>query len=164
VAPRNDGSRPPERLDALLEGELGHLGTQPPVPLPLIKAWAAAVGELVARNSRPSRIKGKTLIVKVTTSTWMSEVQLLSGTILARLRDRRDLPLIEELRFELGELPAMGPGHGARAEQPPRPRRATTGRPLPDPIARALAGVDNTELRGRIEGVLGRVLEDDDDR
>lgn len=164
MAGHGDRSRSPERLEALIEGELGYFGSSPPVPLSLVKAWDEAVGEQVARRSRPSRLKGKTLHVKVASSAWMHELQLLSPTILAKLAGQPTLARVEELRFELGPMPpraSSGPGEGPRLA--PARRRDGAARTLPTPIATALAKVDDAALRQRIEGTLGQVLEGDDD-
>jgi hypothetical protein len=155
--------REPERLQALIEGELGLFGSQPPVPLALVKAWDEAVGEQVARRSRPSRLKGATLHVKVASSAWMHELQLLAPVILAKLAERPALARVKELRFELGPIPRTTAAQAVPAEPPRAVRRARREPALPGPIASALEKVDDDALRERIQGVLDQVLEGEDD-
>jgi hypothetical protein len=155
-------SRGPELLESLIEGELGEFGS-PPVPLSVVQAWDEAVGEQVARRSRPSRLKNRTLHVKVASSAWMHELQLLSPAILAKLAERPELARVEELRFELGPLPQAPAARGEPPKPAPAPRRARAERTLPAPIATALEKVDDAALRERIAGVLDHVLEGDED-
>lgn len=163
MAGHGDRPRVPERLASIIEDELGRFGSKPPVPLSIVRAWDEAVGAQVARRSRPSRLKGRVLHVKVASSAWMHELQLLSPAILARLAERPALARVEELRFELGPLPRAPAAPGERPRAAPTPRRARADRTLPAPIASALEKVDDAALRGRIEGTLAQVLEREDD-
>ncbi len=49
------------------------------------QAWEEAVGSLIARNSEPLKIKGDTLIVRVTDTAWAQELSLRQREILKRL-------------------------------------------------------------------------------
>ena len=49
------------------------------------QAWEEAVGSLIAKNSEPLKIKGDTLIVRVTDTAWAQELSLRQNEILKRL-------------------------------------------------------------------------------
>jgi hypothetical protein len=65
-------------------------------------AWAAAVGEQIARNAWPARIaRDGTLHVNTSSSAWAFELTQLEATIREKLRDHAP----PKLRFAPGALP-----------------------------------------------------------
>lgn len=48
-------------------------------------AWAAAVGDLLARHSEPVKVQGDTLFVRTVAAAWAQEISLRQAEILARL-------------------------------------------------------------------------------
>lgn len=144
---------PPAPVGTIIEGELGKLDTLPPLPLRVLQAWDDAVGQRVARRARPARLKGRTLVVRVASNTWMTELQMLAPTILESLAERSGYKGITALRFELGPLPPTAPKPSPEDEPEPTPDV-----PLPEPIERALDEVDDETLRGRIHHTLARYM------
>ena len=49
------------------------------------KLWDRSVGEAIAKNARPSAFKGKLLLVEVTSSAWIHELQFLKSDIINKL-------------------------------------------------------------------------------
>ena len=84
-----------------LRSELSRFGPQAEIGA-LAKAWPAAVGEQIARNSWPARIaRDGTLHVHTSSSTWAFELEQLSTDIRARLGELAPA----RLRFSPGPLP-----------------------------------------------------------
>lgn len=103
--------------------------------------WADAVGKDVARNAFPVRInRAGSLTVHCSGATWAAELTLLRSHLQARLDERLGEGSPEELRFEVGELPAP-----VAEPEPPSPR-------TPNPRAAELAsGIADPDLRRTVE-------------
>lgn len=68
------------------------------------RLWDAAVGETIAQNARPAAFKGKLLVVHVSSSTWIHQLQFLKNDMITKLNAALGKPLIEELKFKIGPL------------------------------------------------------------
>jgi predicted nucleic acid-binding Zn ribbon protein len=67
------------------------------------RVWPDAVGVPIARRAEPMRLRGRTLIVAVSSAPWMQELTLLKRSILAELNARLARPLVDDLFFVLTE-------------------------------------------------------------
>src|SRR5262245_57953037 len=65
------------------------------------QVWDASVGAAIARRAQPVRLRGRTLIVAVSSAPWMQELQLLKPTIRSELNARLASPLVDDLFFVL---------------------------------------------------------------
>lgn len=127
----------PELIEDLLDraGENRFAKKRAPIPR---REWRAAVGPRIADRAQPMAIERGVLIVKVTTSVWANELQMLAPELLARLRVRGFS--IDSLRFRTGPL-----------DLPDRPPERRIARKVPTPA------VLEPELRSVVE----RVPDDD---
>ncbi len=66
--------------------------------------WDAAVGETIAQNARPAAFKGNLLIVHVTNSTWVHQLQFLKKDLISTLNTALGKPLIADIKFKIGPL------------------------------------------------------------
>ena len=66
--------------------------------------WDAAVGETIARNARPAAFKGNLLIVHVSNSTWIHQLQFLKNDLISALNTALGKPLLTDIRFKIGPL------------------------------------------------------------
>jgi len=66
--------------------------------------WDEAVGKIIAQNARPASFKGKLLIVHVTSSAWIHQLQFLKNDMITKLNTALGKPLIEEIKFKIGPL------------------------------------------------------------
>jgi predicted nucleic acid-binding Zn ribbon protein len=80
-------------------------------------AWQEAVGEPLARRARPEAVRGKTLFVRVESSSLAHELTLLKRQVLERLGRALGGPLIEDMRTR------TGPFETPRDLSPPAGRR-----------------------------------------
>ena len=104
------------------------------------RVWDDAVGAQIARRARPVRLRGKTLVVAVSSAPWMQELQLLKPTIRAELNARLPRPLVGDLFFvlgETGEWVADAPTPAPR--ECPEPPASADLDDLPAPLRRSFA-------------------------
>lgn len=66
--------------------------------------WDEAVGNTIAQNARPAAFRGKLLIVHVSSSTWIHQLQFLKHDMIAKLNAALGKPLIAEIKFKIGPL------------------------------------------------------------
>lgn len=129
----------PEPIEALLDraGEARFAKHKVPIP---VREWRAAVGPRIADRARPMSLERGVLVVRVATSAWATELQMLAPELVARLRVRGFG--VDSLRFRVGPLDTV--------DRPPE-RRASRKVPPPVPLAPELARevetIDDPELR-----------------
>ncbi|MGD2030357.1 MAG: DUF721 domain-containing protein [Desulfobacterales bacterium] len=66
--------------------------------------WSGAVGDDIAKNARPKAFKGKLLLVNVTSSTWMHQLQFLKKDIIKQINHALGKELVEEIKFKIGPI------------------------------------------------------------
>jgi hypothetical protein len=80
--------------------------------------WSRLIGAELGRRSRPGRLRGGVLEVTVDNSTWLHEMTLRSGELLAKLQPRFES--VAALKLGLGAVPSSTApsAHAARGERP----------------------------------------------
>ena len=68
------------------------------------QVWDEIVGEVIAQNAKPAAFKGKILIVHVSSSTWVHQLQFLKKEMIAKLNSAFGKALIDDLKFKIGKL------------------------------------------------------------
>jgi hypothetical protein len=171
----------PRRLGDILTPALGKLAGNDAARA--YAAWARAVGEPVARGTRPKAFRRGQLTVECASSVWANELTYLGPQILRRMDEVAPGHPVERFRFVVGRLPAPGPplddmstdpaGQGAEetsvqgaetasgqdSEGSAEKKKRRHEQPAPDAhsAARAQAeGVDDGRLRAAIEAALRR--------
>ncbi len=66
--------------------------------------WDGLVGEAIAKNAQPAAFKGKLLLVHVTSSTWMHQLQFMKEEIKAKVNNALGKNLIKEIKFKIGSV------------------------------------------------------------
>ncbi|MEE8480406.1 MAG: DUF721 domain-containing protein [Desulfobacterales bacterium] len=66
--------------------------------------WNSLVGEAIAKNAQPAAFKGKLLLVHVTSSTWMHQLQFMKEEIKEKVNNALGKNLIEEIKFKIGSV------------------------------------------------------------
>ena len=66
--------------------------------------WDDIVGDVIAQNARPAAFKGKILIVHVSSSTWVHQLQFLKKEMIAKVNKSFGKALIDDLKFKIGKL------------------------------------------------------------
>jgi predicted nucleic acid-binding Zn ribbon protein len=68
------------------------------------RLWDEAVGKTIAQNARPAAFKGKLLILHVSSSIWIHQLQFLKKDMITKLNAALGKPLIAEIKFKIGPL------------------------------------------------------------
>ena len=68
------------------------------------RVWDTIVGNVIAQNAKPAALKGRILLVHVTSSTWLHQLQFLKKDMIDKLNDTLGKTLIEDLKFKIGPL------------------------------------------------------------
>jgi hypothetical protein len=109
------------------------------------RVWDDAVGAQIARRAEPVRLRGRTLVVAVSSAPWMQELNLLKRTVVSAVNTRLAQPLIDDLHLVLTE---------GRAGEVVTPRRVHA-EPCPPPPT----DVDLEALPPALRASFGDVLD-----
>jgi hypothetical protein len=113
--------------------------------------WRRAVPERVYTRARPVRVFNGTLHVNTATSAWASELEAWKEQLLSSIRRHAPEARVRSIRFRVGPLPELPVG--TRPERPPVIPVIVA--PLPEQLARALASIDDDDLREAIGSAAG---------
>lgn len=116
--------------------------------------WRRAVPARVFARARPVRLSHGVLYVHTATPSWALELDHLKQQLLASVQKHAPEARVKELRFRTGPLPE--PPSGSRPERR-RPEPVIVAA-LPEALARALAAIDDDQLREAISGAAGVAL------
>jgi hypothetical protein len=135
-------------LTAALTSVLRDLaGTRPKAHAELWARWLAVVGPEMYRRSFPIALRGSTLVVGVSTSSWLQELSFLKTAILDRIAEEIGPDIVSEIKLVLDpQLAVEDAGPSSPEAPPPAPRREI------DPALRAdLDRIEDPELRTALE-------------
>lgn len=68
----------------------------------LWKGWASLVGDQIAKNCRPERIKDGILFLKVSSPVWAQQLQFMKGMVIEKVNRFMGDKGVKELRFRVG--------------------------------------------------------------
>jgi predicted nucleic acid-binding Zn ribbon protein len=68
--------------------------------------WREVVGETIARNAQPEKIRNGTLFVKVSSPVWMQELQFMKEMIAEKLNHRLSGEIVKSIFFMVGKVEA----------------------------------------------------------
>jgi len=66
--------------------------------------WDGIVGEVIAQNAKPAAFKSRVLLVHVSSSPWVHQLQFLKQDMISKLNRALGSALIEDLKFKIGPL------------------------------------------------------------
>ena len=115
------GSRPregkPDLVGDLLPGLFHKLGVAVEVERQeALERWEGVVGERIAAVTRATAVSRGVLFVKVVSSAWLTELNLMRHDILRRLNAGRGKGRIERIVFTLSEGGTGVSDQGAKSE------------------------------------------------
>jgi len=70
----------------------------------ICQVWEGIVGHVIAQNARPAAFKGRLLLVHVTSSSWIHQLQFLKKEMVAKLNDTLGKTRVDDLKFKIGPL------------------------------------------------------------
>lgn len=97
--------RKPQALGGILEDVLKRAGIDAYRGLHRIwKQWPDLVGPAIAENTKPTAIKGKYLLVNVSSAPWMQELQYLKPELIRKLNQAFEKEIVSDIRFQIGPV------------------------------------------------------------
>ena len=66
--------------------------------------WDSTVGDVISKNAKPAAFKGRILLVYVTSSIWVHQLQFLKAEMIAKLNEALGKSLIDDLKFKIGPI------------------------------------------------------------
>lgn len=70
----------------------------------LVRVWAQALGPPIADNTKPFAVKGSLLLVHVSSSAWMHQLQFLKADLLDKLNEALGESTITDIKFKIGPI------------------------------------------------------------
>ncbi|OPY12220.1 MAG: hypothetical protein A4E69_02343 [Syntrophus sp. PtaB.Bin138] len=98
----------------------------------ILALWDQAVGPQIAAQTRPSRIRARTLFVAVSTSVWMQQLHFLKENIIRQFNSLAQKEEIRNIFFSLGRVDA---------------RPATSSAPPPSSASEASRSLKKRDLQ-----------------
>lgn len=72
--------------------------------LHLAHVWKKVVGPPISDNATPFAVKGSLLLVHVTSSVWLHQLQFLKAELLEKLNHGLKNKRIDEIKFKIGPI------------------------------------------------------------
>lgn len=66
--------------------------------------WNQAVGGIIAEHAQPAAFKGSLLLVHVSNSTWIHQLQFLKQGIIAKINAALGETRIKDIKFKIGPI------------------------------------------------------------
>lgn len=85
--------------------------------------WNDIVGDIIARNAQPEKIRQGTLFVKVSSHVWMQQLQYMKDQIADKLNQKLGADVVKNIFFYVGEISLPVSESGAKPF-PPQPEPA----------------------------------------
>lgn len=96
-----------EKLGEVLKKSLKRLDLSPRLEeYGVWPVWDEIVGATIARNAQPEKIRNGTLFVKVSSSTWMQELQYMKEMISEKLNQNLGKEVVKNIFFVIGKIEA----------------------------------------------------------
>lgn len=70
----------------------------------IANVWSSATGTAIAENTKPISVKGGLLLVNVTSSVWMQQLQYIKDDLIVRLNAALGVEDIDNIKFKIGKV------------------------------------------------------------
>lgn len=70
----------------------------------LLKDWDRLVGQQIAMQCQPEKLKDGILFLKVSSSAWMQQLHFMKSLILDKLKTHQEGDTVKDLRFRIGKI------------------------------------------------------------
>ncbi len=70
----------------------------------LWQQWEDVVGSMIAQNTQPEAIKGRLLLVHVSSAPWMQQLQFLKPELIQKLNEIFGKEVVTDIRFKIGPV------------------------------------------------------------
>ena len=72
--------------------------------LHLVRVWEKVVGPPISDNAKPFAVKGSLLLVHVSSSAWLHQLQFLKTELREKLNQGLKRERIDEIKFKIGPM------------------------------------------------------------
>lgn len=117
----------------------------------IIENWKEIVGQDIAQNTEPSRLRGGVLYVKVSNPIWMQQLQFLKEVIIKKIHQEIKEVVVDDLRLFIGKIDSSPRGN---LLSPPKNRaedvllnKQEISPFMPENIAEKIAQIKDSEMR-----------------
>jgi len=118
----------------------------------VFEVWDEVVGETIARKARPETIRNRVLVVKVSSSPWIQELQFMKQMIRDKLNERIGETLIDDLFFQMGTF--RFEGKEPEASSPGEWRETKLPRKEMNEVEKTLKVVEDDDLKSILKRIL----------
>lgn len=84
-----------------------------------IGLWAELVGGKIARNTEPTAVRDRVLLVWAASHTWAQTLDLMKPRIMERLQERLGQDVVRDIHFSAGRSPKSRKPRARPAQPPP---------------------------------------------
>jgi hypothetical protein len=120
-----------------------------------LRAFQRAAGPRLLQRARAERLRGSTLMVRVTSSAWAQELHTIKPALLEKLHATEGGHVVEDLRFSVGPLDELPDWTPYEKDAPAAPPSEAQAELAPEVLA-ALESVRDPELREALSLTLSR--------
>lgn len=100
----------PETLNNILKPIISRVGLGWRIKeYKILEEWVDIVGQDMAANTQPVKVRGGVLHVKVSNSIWMQQLQFIKEKILNKINRRLAEVFLKDIWFFIGEIPPKNP-------------------------------------------------------
>jgi predicted nucleic acid-binding Zn ribbon protein len=111
--------------------------------------WNEIVGQTIARNAQPEKIRNGTLFVKVSSPVWMQQLQFMKDMIADKLNQRLKQDIVKNIFFMVGRIDA------AEEEALAQPRADQAAETAEREVNEEfLSSIDDAEIRDAFKKLL----------
>ncbi len=122
----------------------------------LSDAWNKAVGPIISGNTRANNVKGDTLFVKVSTSTWMQQLQFMKQDIIDKVNAVLEDQTIKNIYFSIGDISPAPLKNGQK--QTPDINQYTLRERDRKIIEESIVSITDEELRSILKQVMTKEI------
>jgi len=146
-------TRIPQRVGSILEKTLKNMSLDRKLKEHEVwNVWNSVVGEHVSSHAQPDFMRNKILFVRVSSSPWMQQLCYMSKGIVEALNKRLGAPIVEEIRFKLGEVDP--PCRGTPTPSPSSNPVPSPGKAISKEIQKSLSPIKDMQMREILERVI----------
>jgi len=126
--------------------------------LQIFDIWEKAVGTRIAHHSQPRGFKDHTLKVTVDNSIWIQQLTFLEGQLKEKLNQMMGSPLVEKIRFQIGEIHFSSP-ETSEKERLPVWQKAEVDDVVKEEIEKEVAVLKDEELKTRLKNLFQKSVQ-----
>ena len=102
---KSEKSSPVVHIGSVLPGIIRTCRKESDTPMTAVwDIWSGVVGEATARNTQPAAFKGRLLLVHVSSSVWLHQLQFMKLELIEKINTACGYSLVAEIKFKIGPL------------------------------------------------------------